>query len=108
MVVVVVVVVFVVVVCCVLLLWSLCVVVVVVCCCVVVVVGGVVFMSDLCVCFSTSHAHATESKADYYLLHAKPWDVGQCNLKLLHSYPVTQRRPMAIMMTLMQHMRITN
>ena len=50
------------------------------------VVGGVVvvFMSALCVCISTSHAHATESKANYYLLHAKLGDVGQCNLKLPH------------------------
>ena len=39
----------------------------------------VVFVSALCVCISTSHAHAAESKANYYSLHAKPGDVGQCN-----------------------------
>ena len=47
---------------------------------VVVVVVVVVFVSSLCVCVSTSRAHATESKANYYSLHAKPGDVGQCNL----------------------------
>ena len=63
-----------------LLLW-LC-VVVVVCCCVllllcvvVVVVVVVVFVSALCACKTTSHAHATESKANYYSLNAKPGDV---------------------------------
>ena len=84
------------------------VVVVVVVVVVVDVVVVVVFMSALCVCITTSHAHATESKANYYSLHAKPGDVGQCNLKLSHPYPVTQRRPIATMMTLMQHMKITN
>ena len=52
---------------------------------VLVVVLVVVFVSALCVCMSTSHAHATESKANYYLLHAKPEDVDQCNPKNLPS-----------------------
>ena len=45
--------------------------------CIIVVV--VVFVSELCVCMSTSHVRAAESKANYYGLHAKPGDVGQCN-----------------------------
>ena len=66
----------------------------------------VVVMSALCVCISTSHAHATESKANYYPLHAKPGDVGQCNPRNLpNPNPVIQRRPITTMMTLMHTMR---
>ena len=66
--------------------------------------------SALCVCISTSHAHATESKANYYTLHAKPADVGRCNPKknLPDPNPVIQRRPIITMNTLMQNMRATN
>ena len=49
-----------------------------------------------------------ESKANYYLLHAKPGDVGQCNPKLSNPNPVIQGRPITTMMTLMHNMRITN
>ena len=62
------------------------------CCCVLCVVllcvvVVVVFVSALYVCISTSHAHATESKAFYYTLHAKPGDVGQCNPKKTYPTP---------------------
>ena len=47
----------------------LCCVVLLLCCCFcVVVVVVVVFVSALCVCKSTSHAHAAESKPNYYPL----------------------------------------
>ena len=42
---------------------------------------------------ATSHAHATESKANYYTLRAKPGDGCQCNPKNLPvPNPVIQRR----------------
>ena len=66
------------------------------------------FVSASCVCISTSHARAAESKANYYSLHAKPGDVGQCNPNLTYTHPETQMRPTTTMRTLMHHMRITN
>ena len=75
---------------------------------VVVIVVVIVVLSTLYVCKSTSHAHAAESKASYYPLHAEPGDVGQCNPKLSNPNPVIQGRPITTMMTLMHNMRITN